>query len=135
MKASTCLLWQVPHAFLVRGRGGVLLLGAADDALRDGWVTKIRGVVRSFWLHPHTPKGKVDLKTASHVRKTTAPRAPEHSFDIVCSSPDRIYTLSPPSKEAQLRWVTAISRAIRVAAQSSKSAAGATPRQGPHVVP
>jgi hypothetical protein len=50
---------------------------------------------------------------ANAVRKSEAPRAPPHAFDVVFSDGKRVYTLCPPSHTEQLQWVCAISDAMR----------------------
>ena len=61
------------------------------------------------------------------MRKSEAARAPLHSLDIVGREGKTVYTLCPPSKEEQLRWVCALSRAIAQAkALQSQASIGAS---------
>ena len=64
--------------------------------------------------------------TRRQVRKSEAPRAPPHTLDIVSHGGGHVFTLCPPSKEEQLRWVCVIAKAIGGAQLAAGATAGLT---------
>ena len=122
-----------------------LLLAAPDVATRDLWIRTVSSTVASFFFSPHTLKGTINLARADsvgqstsggassiaiclptdcplalcpskfQVRKSEAPRAPPSSLDIVSHGGAHVFTLCPPSKEEQLRWVCVVAKAISAA--------------------
>ena len=55
---------------------------------------------------------------AEAVRKSEAPRVPPFAIDVVGRGGSHIYTIAPPTEEAQLRWVCVISRGIAFLVQA-----------------
>ncbi len=123
---------EAPTAFVITGQDDRrLLLAAADQATRDEWIRRVQGVISSFFFSPHSVKGSIELSNADSVRKSEAPRAPPFSLDIVSHGGNQIFTLCPPSKEEQLRWVCVLAKAISTVKEGhGRDAAVAAARTG-----